>query len=120
VPLQERTVAEYANQLPTRVKMNLTQGKLPLRALLADRAPSLAQRRKQGFEPPVCLWLRGSLENHLRSGARRLTRRGVLDGDAAERLLSRVGAGTANPNELKFAWNTLVVGESLLRYGYAA
>lgn len=119
VPLQERVVAEYANRLPLREKVGWRQGKLPLRELLASHAPELAGRRKQGFEPPTRGWLRGVLADRLTHGYDVLVRHGALAPHSGDRLLERIHSGTANPNEVKFAWNILVVGEGLHGYGYA-
>ncbi|HZY91192.1 MAG TPA: asparagine synthase (glutamine-hydrolyzing) [Thermoplasmata archaeon] len=118
VPLQERSVVDLANRLPLRAKLGLTQGKLPLRALLASEAPLISRRRKQGFEPPISAWLRGPLAGRLETAVRRLSDLGAVRPHGVDALLTKVSQGGASTNELRFAWNLLAVGAGLGQYGY--
>ncbi|HEV2165600.1 MAG TPA: asparagine synthase (glutamine-hydrolyzing) [Thermoplasmata archaeon] len=120
VPLQERAVVELANRMPLSKKIGLSQGKLPLRNLLAAEAPALARRRKHGFEPPIGSWLRGPLQGRLGDAVDRLEALSVLEPHGTVRLSERVASRAASLNELRFAWNLLVVGEGLAQYGYGA
>ena len=62
VPYLDNEVADLALSLPGRLKVGLTQGKLPLRSCAASLLPADAlSRRKQGFDVPIGAWLRGSL-----------------------------------------------------------
>lgn len=120
VPLQERAVVDMANRLPLRSKLGLAQGKLPLRALLAEEAPTIAKRRKQGFDPPLGAWLGGPLSGRLDAGVARLVEVGALRAHGTDALCAKVAAHQASPNELRFAWNLLAVGEGLGQYGYGS
>ncbi|HEV2429321.1 MAG TPA: asparagine synthase (glutamine-hydrolyzing) [Thermoplasmata archaeon] len=118
VPLQERVVVELANGIPLSKKIGISQGKLQLRRLLATEAPSLARRRKHGFEPPIRAWLRDPLEGRFASAVERLSSLGVVSAAGTHRLTERVASPEASLNEVRFAWNLLVVGEGLAAYGY--
>ncbi len=62
-PLLDYRIIEFAATLPPGKKMSLTQGKLPLRALAAQRLPeTILSQPKRGFTIPIDSWLRGELK----------------------------------------------------------
>jgi asparagine synthase (glutamine-hydrolysing) len=64
VPLLDHRVVELAWQLPTAMLVDQGQGKQPLRHILDSFVPrALVDRPKQGFAPPMGLWLRGPLRD---------------------------------------------------------
>ena len=61
-PLLDHRILEFAARLPSALKMNGRQGKLPLRALAARRLPAdIVNLPKRGFSIPAAQWLRGEL-----------------------------------------------------------
>ena len=61
-PLLDHRILEFAARLPSELKMNSRQGKLPLRALAARRLPrETLEAPKRGFSIPAAKWLRGDL-----------------------------------------------------------
>ncbi|MEJ0038450.1 MAG: asparagine synthase (glutamine-hydrolyzing) [Gammaproteobacteria bacterium] len=61
-PLLDHRIIEFAAKLPSALKMNSSQGKLPLRALAAKRLPAeVLNAPKRGFSIPAARWLRGEL-----------------------------------------------------------
>jgi asparagine synthase (glutamine-hydrolysing) len=61
-PLLDHRLLEFAARLPSPLKMNSRQGKLPLRALAAKRLPrEILEAPKRGFSIPAARWLRGEL-----------------------------------------------------------
>lgn len=61
-PLLDYRILEYAARLPSSMKMNTRNGKLPLRALARRRLPeSLLALPKRGFSIPAAQWLRAEL-----------------------------------------------------------
>ena len=64
VPLLDHRVVEFSWRLPAHLRTRRGLGKLLLRAVLSRHVPSaLVERPKQGFSPPVSLWLRGPLRD---------------------------------------------------------
>jgi asparagine synthase (glutamine-hydrolysing) len=62
-PLMDHRILEFAARLPSALKMNAGQGKLPLRRLAARRLPESVRRLpKRGFSIPAARWLRGELK----------------------------------------------------------
>lgn len=61
-PLLDYRILEFAAQLPSALKMNRREGKLPLRMLAAKRLPpEICGLPKRGFSIPAAQWLRGDL-----------------------------------------------------------
>ncbi|MBW8076576.1 MAG: asparagine synthetase B, partial [Gallionella sp.] len=61
-PLLDYRVLEFAARLPSALKMNGREGKLPLRRLAAQRLPAdIRSLPKRGFSIPAAQWLRGPL-----------------------------------------------------------
>ncbi|MCK6417703.1 MAG: asparagine synthase (glutamine-hydrolyzing) [Alphaproteobacteria bacterium] len=62
-PLLDYRVFEFAWRLPLSYKIRGSKGKWLLRQVLARHvSPSLFDRPKQGFTPPIAQWLRGDLK----------------------------------------------------------
>jgi asparagine synthase (glutamine-hydrolysing) len=62
VPYLDHHLVEWASALPTTMKMRGGTGKYVLRLAALGRLPaSTVRRQKQGFEPPLAHWLRGTL-----------------------------------------------------------
>jgi len=61
-PLLDHRIIEFAASLPTRLKMNRRQGKLPLREVARRRLPrAILEMPKRGFSIPAARWLREEL-----------------------------------------------------------
>jgi asparagine synthase (glutamine-hydrolysing) len=61
-PLLDYRILEFAARLPSALKMNHREGKLPLRRLAAQRLPAdICGLPKRGFSIPAAQWLRGEL-----------------------------------------------------------
>ena len=61
-PLLDYRILEFAARLPSALKMNHREGKLPLRKLAAQRLPAeICGLPKRGFSIPAAQWLRGEL-----------------------------------------------------------
>jgi asparagine synthase (glutamine-hydrolysing) len=61
-PLLDHRILEFAAKLPTRLKVDLRRGKLPLRQLAASRLPgNVIAAPKHGFSIPAARWLRQEL-----------------------------------------------------------
>lgn len=61
-PLLDYRVLEFAARLPSALKINCREGKLPLRRLAAKRLPEeISKLPKRGFSIPAAQWLRGEL-----------------------------------------------------------
>ena len=64
VPLIDHEVVEWASSIPADIKLAHGKGKWLLKQLLSDYVPpSLWERPKTGFTPPVDKWLRGPLRD---------------------------------------------------------
>lgn len=62
VPYLDHHLVEWASALPMAMKMRGATGKYLLKLAALDRLPaSTVRRQKQGFEPPLARWLRGTL-----------------------------------------------------------
>lgn len=64
VPLLDHRVVEFSWRLPSSLRATQHHGKLLLRQVLDRHVPaSLLNRPKQGFSPPISIWLRGPLRD---------------------------------------------------------
>jgi asparagine synthase (glutamine-hydrolysing) len=96
VPFLDQRVAEFAQALPTPLKVRGLAKKRLLRRALAPLLPKEVVRgRKQGFSIPLAAWLRGPLQPFAREtlSAATLERQGVLDPAAVTPLLDRHCSG---------------------------
>lgn len=63
-PFLDHRVVEFANSLPSRLKMAGPHQKVLLKALMKNKLPdAITQRKKIGFDIPAHDWLRGPLRN---------------------------------------------------------
>lgn len=66
VPYLDTRLVEFVESLPVRYKLRFTNGKyLHKKALERWVSPSVAYRRKKGFDNPVEQWLRDRLSTHV-------------------------------------------------------
>lgn len=83
-PLLDHRIAAFATSLPESCKFDSRGGKRILRDIV-DRyvSPSLTNRPKQGFSPPIGQWLRGPLRDWAEAllSAEALGRSGLLASD---------------------------------------
>ncbi|MGA8276025.1 MAG: asparagine synthase (glutamine-hydrolyzing) [Thermoplasmata archaeon] len=118
VPLQDRLLVEYANQLDVREKVGLRVGKIPLRKILEREVPDLATRPKQGFGSPVRRWVRGEMSTAVEESLKRMTHEGHVDGTRARPIFERSRSGPITDGEIRFLWRVLVVDHCLRSFGY--
>jgi asparagine synthase (glutamine-hydrolysing) len=102
-PLLDHRIIEFAARLPSALKMNAGEGKLPLRRLAAKRLPAgSASLPKRGFSIPAAKWLRGELrpmaEDLLFSGRDALAQ--IVDGSVLRRMWHEHLTGTRDHNVL--------------------
>ncbi len=95
-PFLDHELAEFAARIPHSWKLRNGRGKDILVRALGDRlAPELLSRRKQGFEPPFAVWMRGPLRemlhDHLTSP--RFLARGVVSAPFLMHLLQEHQTG---------------------------
>lgn len=63
VPLLNREVVQFANDLPLDLKLNNFTGKFLLKKMMKGRLPDeIINRSKKGFNMPVAYWLSGDLK----------------------------------------------------------
>ncbi len=108
-PLLDHRIAEFAWSLPLDLKIRGQTGKWLLRQVLARYVPrDLWERPKQGFEPPIGQWLRGSLRDwaeHLLD-ERRLREDGLI---AAEPVRRRWHEHLSGKRDWRFElWSVLM------------
>jgi asparagine synthase (glutamine-hydrolysing) len=108
-PLLDHKLAEAAARLPHAWKIRNRRGKDIFIRAMGDRLPpALVNRKKQGFEPPFAVWLRGPLREMVRD---RLTspaflERGIVSGEFVKTLIDEHQSGRRN-NQL-WLWMLLV------------
>jgi len=106
VPFLDLDLMEFAECIPPRMKVSLTERKRVLKAAAARWLPAeQLQRRKIGFSTPFDEWFRGTLAGPLE---RRLLRAGgicddLVDGRAVRGLLDEHVAGRENRKWILFA-----------------
>jgi asparagine synthase (glutamine-hydrolysing) len=110
-PLLDHRILEFAAGLPSHLKMNLRQGKLPLRALAARRLPERIQSMpKRGFSIPAASWLRSALRPIAEAAmfARDGVVARVLDGAALRGLWAEHLEGARDHSSL--IWAVMMLG----------
>lgn len=117
VPLIDYRLVDIAWRLPVHAKTAGGVGKLPLRQLAAKRLPAdVVAFPKQGFDPPLAAWLRGSLKPwgaDLIDGSRS-AEAGWVDRTVLRRLWGEQQAGGRNHAER--LWAVLMLESWLARY----
>jgi asparagine synthase (glutamine-hydrolysing) len=81
-PFLDHNVVEYANGIPSNLKVDRGQGKIILKRAFDDILPkTILNRKKHGFEIPIDRWLRTSLKERVREllSAKRLESHGLID-----------------------------------------
>lgn len=109
-PLLDHVLAETANRIPNRWKMQDGKGKLILLKALGNRLPpELLIRHKSGFGVPLADWFRGPLRDMVRDTltARTFLDRGFTDARRIERALAEHNNGRRNNS--MFIWLLLVL-----------
>jgi asparagine synthase (glutamine-hydrolysing) len=99
VPLLDHRFVELSWRLPENAKVRNGRGKWLLRQLLARHVPpTLFNRPKQGFDPPIAEWLRGPLRDWAGDllAPASLRREGLLDPAGVQTLLSEHLTGRRN------------------------
>jgi asparagine synthase (glutamine-hydrolysing) len=109
-PLLDHALAEYAARIPHSWKIRGGRGKdILIRALGSRLPPELLDRRKQGFEPPFSVWLRGPLRemlwDHLTSDT--FLARGIVSAPFVKHLLAEHQSGRRDNNN--WLWSLLVL-----------
>jgi asparagine synthase (glutamine-hydrolysing) len=97
-PFLRHSLIRFALGLPEDAKLRGKTGKRALRLAARGLLPrAILTRRKQGFSPPFSMWARGPLRHLIESrlSAARLGRSGVLDVEAARRVLEEHVSGGA-------------------------
>jgi asparagine synthase (glutamine-hydrolysing) len=74
-PFLDHRIIEFANSLPSRLKLSGSRQKVVLKALMRDKLPrGITRRKKTGFDIPAHQWMRGALRSlvtdTLRTGGR--------------------------------------------------
>jgi len=90
VPLLDHRIVELAARMPTSLKYNGTTNKRILRETLSQWAgPTIAHRKKKGFDVPVDAWFRGPLRemSYDLLAARSSVSREWLDRRAVHRII---------------------------------
>ncbi|MDX1741343.1 MAG: asparagine synthase C-terminal domain-containing protein, partial [Rhodothermales bacterium] len=96
VPFLDHTLVEFLSSIPARYKLRrLRHKKWLLKAAMSRHLPDARLwRKKQGFNVPKGVWLRGDLRefayDHL--SATRISRMGLFDTASVSRLLAEHGS----------------------------
>lgn len=108
-PLLDPRIGRFAFTLPTRFKINGSNGKLILKeAARPFLPPEILARPKKGFGIPVASWLNGRLRPmvHELLGEDRLRRQGIFRPEFVSRLIKEHQSGIASHH--KELWSLLV------------
>jgi asparagine synthase (glutamine-hydrolysing) len=116
VPFLDHRVVELGLFSPDREKVQGVTTKVALRRLVERRLPrELARRPKQGFDVPIDRWLRGELKDLAGDTLGGSALDGVVDRQAARRLLDRHGAGEQDLGAQLYALVVLGLWRTALR-----
>jgi len=115
IPLLDKTVMEFAWQLPLEYKMQGGVTKRPLRNILYKYVPKeMMERPKKGFSVPVSKWLReGEMHNWaeaILADSRPLAKE-FIDVNLADKIWSEYQAGG---NWSQFIWYILMLDQWLI------
>lgn len=109
VPLIDHEVIEFASSIPIDIKLAHGKSKWLLKQLLSDYVPpSLWERPKTGFTPPVDKWLRGPLRDWVEAmlSEHRLKQEGFLE---AKRVRQTWESYLAGKSDAKYhLWSILM------------
>ena len=112
VPYLDHRFFEFCARLDPALKQRGRTGKYLLKRLAEKLLPmDVVHRPKQGFMPPLAEWFRGALQGEARSAFARLTKRGLFQPAAIERL-----AAAARPSDAGRQWALLVLERWFQRY----
>lgn len=106
VPFLDHRLVEWAFTVPARHKIQGTNGKALVKTALESYLPhDILYRRKQGFNVPLKIWMRGELRDFVRDllTPARLQRRGIFRPQAVEAILRRHEDGTVDASNKIFA-----------------
>lgn len=106
VPFLDHRLVEWAFTVPARHKIQGTNGKALVKTALEAYLPrDILYRRKQGFNVPLKIWMRGELRDFVRDllTPARLQRRGIFRPQAVEAILRRHEDGTVDASNKIFA-----------------
>jgi asparagine synthase (glutamine-hydrolysing) len=90
VPFLDHHLVEWAFTVPARHKLQGAEGKLLVKKAMSSYLPDpILYRRKQGFNVPMRLWMRGELRDfiHDNLAPSRIRRRGLLRPEAVTKLV---------------------------------
>lgn len=99
LPLLEHRIVELSWRLPPQAKFRNGRGKWPLRWILEQHVPpSLWDRPKTGFDPPLADWLRGPLREwaHDLLSPNELSSHGLLRPEPISEMLTAHMSGRRN------------------------
>lgn len=106
VPFLDHRLVEWAFTVPARHKIQGTNGKALVKTALESYLPhDILYRRKQGFNVPLKIWMRGELRDFVRDllTPARLQRRGIFQPQAVEAILRQHEDGTVDASNKIFA-----------------
>ncbi len=98
-PLLDDEVMEFAHAMPSSLKLNGWETKVPLRRLLEGRVPgNVTTRKKQGFAIPHSRWLANELQPLVREmlAEPRVKSQGLFRPDVVTRLIDEHAARRAD------------------------
>ena len=101
-PLLDKSLIEYAAQIPTDLRIKGFTTKYLLKKLAERYVPhEVLYRRKRGFVMPVSDWFRGDLSSYLKAALQsdRFLERGWIDPEFATRILNEHITGQHNWGE---------------------
>jgi len=114
-PFLDHRLVEYALSIPSSLRAEGGVPKRLLKEAVADLVPAeIRHRPKSGFSTPIATWLRGGVGRYFESRIARASifRDGILDGDAARRLLAAHRSRHRNAKAAHVQlWNLVVLAE---------